>query len=374
MIGTHGRALTMLGVVGLSSCWPEPDGGCASQCGDRCVDVSIDPDNCGGCGNACAFANAYAGCSSGTCYLAACKPGFVNLDGSWANGCECVETNGGVEICDGVDNNCDGIVDQQLTAGGYVSVCDCSDTALSLTSAQMDQDEAHTSCTTVLCDMGGAPESTPTMTFCCDATGAWSQCRYSVVDLNSFDADSDGTGVLQVVVDLSAAVPGLGLDLWYGNYPRRKKLPILTGQETPSVGSGRIVKYFVPEDAVCPAYQQSDLDSGAFANFPSDCVPATVSWSCSGGKWATLGPDCAFDYSSSIVYLTAESCSETVSATASIVGLYYYASSSTCWCLKGSACGGNHVCDTSAGVPAPFCSASNARCAGICADPASVAP
>jgi hypothetical protein len=51
------------------------------------------------------------------CQLAACLPGFYDRDPT-IPGCEtaCQTTNGGVEICDGQDNDCDGVVDDSPMA------------------------------------------------------------------------------------------------------------------------------------------------------------------------------------------------------------------------------------------------------------------
>ena len=79
-----------------------------------------DPNNCGACGNACNFTaqKQFGTCdtSSGTptCKPGACLPGFVDTDGNPANGCDyqCTPTNNGVEICDGLDNDCDKQIDE----------------------------------------------------------------------------------------------------------------------------------------------------------------------------------------------------------------------------------------------------------------------
>ena len=55
-----------------------------------CTDVSIDPKNCGTCGNTCtAGANAVPECVAGKCGPGTCAAGFTDCDGDPKNGCEC---------------------------------------------------------------------------------------------------------------------------------------------------------------------------------------------------------------------------------------------------------------------------------------------
>ncbi len=323
----------------------------------------------GGCGRGCSFEHGVGLCAEGACYLVACEEGFEDRDRQAENGCECSLTQGGEEICDGEDNDCDGVVDLKLAAPGYVSVCECADEELVLTEAGEDRDTAHGSCTTGSCGLG-ADNETPTMTFCCAQDGAWSQCRFLQADLGRFDADGEGQGVLEVVVELSAPVEGLGLSLWYGNFPRRKRLTLLDGKDTGVIGPGTISRYFVPEDAACPAYSAKDLEGDAFADFPEECA-ASPSWSCEGGRWASLDANCAFDYRASTVYITAENCSATVNATLSLLALRYYHDLGGCRCMAGSGCNDGRTCDMAADLPAPWCSENASRCSGICRPPAS---
>lgn len=81
------------------------DGGCVgfcdpglSECGGACVDVGSDPENCGDCGVACAF------------------------------GEECIDrVCVGIEVCDGVDNNGDGTIDEGFPDTDDDGVADCVD-------------------------------------------------------------------------------------------------------------------------------------------------------------------------------------------------------------------------------------------------------
>ncbi len=78
---------------------------------DEGTDLNNDVNNCGGCGIACTFLNATASCSDKMCVRGACTAGFEDANGVAADGCECAKSNGGVEICDGFDNDCNGMVD-----------------------------------------------------------------------------------------------------------------------------------------------------------------------------------------------------------------------------------------------------------------------
>jgi hypothetical protein len=85
---------------------------------DEDFDLSRDPENCGACGKKCSIPGAEAACENGMCVLKACLPGLFDRNGNPMDGCEstCAGSNGGVEICDGVDNDCDGKVDELVSA------------------------------------------------------------------------------------------------------------------------------------------------------------------------------------------------------------------------------------------------------------------
>lgn len=87
---------------------------------DEGINKLTDPNNCGSCGNACAFPNAGALCAAGNCQRGTCNTNFFDLNGDPLDGCEygCVKTNGGVERCDGLDNDCNGTPDDGNPGGG----------------------------------------------------------------------------------------------------------------------------------------------------------------------------------------------------------------------------------------------------------------
>ena len=90
---------------------------------DNGFDLASDPANCGACGNLCSAAHATAGCAKGQCVVGACIAGYVDVNGSFDDGCECMRSNGGVELCDGADNDCDGVIDNGFDLQNDPSNC-----------------------------------------------------------------------------------------------------------------------------------------------------------------------------------------------------------------------------------------------------------
>jgi hypothetical protein len=94
----------------------------ALVCGDDCVDPSSNLRHCGACDAACVVGQyGKAVCDNGLCRIL-CDDGYADCDKELANGCE-VELAANpmhcgacglapVEICNGIDDNCNGAIDE----------------------------------------------------------------------------------------------------------------------------------------------------------------------------------------------------------------------------------------------------------------------
>ncbi|MDX2021520.1 MAG: MopE-related protein [Deltaproteobacteria bacterium] len=114
---------------------------------DNGFDLTKDPGNCGACGKICVVTHAFASCVQGTCGVADCLPGWFDVDKKLENGCECLRSNGGVELCDGADNDCDGLVDEDFAFKTDLNNC-------GVCGKSCDYPNAAATCSDGACQMG----------------------------------------------------------------------------------------------------------------------------------------------------------------------------------------------------------------------------
>lgn len=102
-------------ITSCSSGFSDCDKTAATGCEYADSGFVSDPNHCGNCETKCGFANATALCVAGACTLGTCSEGFVDVDSSGINGCECHKLAATDATCDGVDDDCNGVTDD-----GYV--------------------------------------------------------------------------------------------------------------------------------------------------------------------------------------------------------------------------------------------------------------
>jgi len=115
---------------------------------DEDFNVATDPRHCGRCGNRCELPFAIPTCTASVCQIRQCDIGHLDLDRNPVNGCEyeCNRTSDN-EVCDGVDNNCNGLVDEGFDLQTNAAHCGRCNTACRF-------DGAEAACVAAVCRMG----------------------------------------------------------------------------------------------------------------------------------------------------------------------------------------------------------------------------
>ncbi len=120
--GTGGRDGGSGGIGGTGGTGGGTGTGGSPLCNPNSPELQTDTANCGTCFHQCIVPNATPSCVAGMCKFT-CQAGFFDADKDATNGCECTKTNSGVEICDGLDNDCNGVIDDGFDFMGDVKNC-----------------------------------------------------------------------------------------------------------------------------------------------------------------------------------------------------------------------------------------------------------
>ncbi len=143
--GTAGCASSSCTIASCHSGWAD----CNAVVSDGCETNLHTLTDCGSCGSACNLPHATESCSTGTCQVTTCDPGWGNCDNNGANGCEtdtslspqhcgscgnaCDSTNGTATcssgacgiVCNGGFANCDGLLSNGCETNTDTSAANC---------------------------------------------------------------------------------------------------------------------------------------------------------------------------------------------------------------------------------------------------------
>ncbi|MBK8173063.1 MAG: DUF4114 domain-containing protein [Sandaracinaceae bacterium] len=160
------------------------DNDCDTQT-DEGFMLDNDVENCGACGRVCSFANATVLCTAGVCHKDECIGGYEDANAIEADGCEYRCTPTGIELCDGIDNNCEGQIDEDfdlLTDTLNCGLCGRTCSFLHAGSACSGGICVPTTCMPGFLDLDGSPGCE----YACTVTNAIDSC-------NRLDDDCNGT-------------------------------------------------------------------------------------------------------------------------------------------------------------------------------------
>ncbi len=92
---------------------------------DDDFDLQTDMENCGECGHACRFSHAQAVCQTGNCALSGCETGWYDINTVVGDGCEyeCTPAQPPAEVCNGLDDDCDGLTDEDFDVNTSLAHC-----------------------------------------------------------------------------------------------------------------------------------------------------------------------------------------------------------------------------------------------------------
>ena len=152
---------------------------------DEAFDLRTDEANCGTCGRVCDLPNAASVCVDSDCGISDCADGFRDANRDAADGCECVESNGGIELCDGLDNNCDGVIDEGFEVG---------------VNCMIEQDACSSAGVTACSDMGAIFCDAPPIVIGEELCNGMDDDCDGALD-ETFDTDGDGAPACDIDCD-----------------------------------------------------------------------------------------------------------------------------------------------------------------------------
>ncbi|MFT3712556.1 MAG: MopE-related protein [Archangium sp.] len=173
---------------------------CNLQFPDGCeVNTSGDVNNCGSCGNMCAFANATPACSTSTCQIQSCNTNYRNCNNVNGDGCE-VNVSNNPDAC----GNCTTVCPNRPNAARYCSLNACG---FSCIPGFLDQDGLSANGCEYTCTMMGVddPDDLGTDQNCDGIDGDESKAIFVALTGNDFNPGTKALPKRTVQAGVNAA-------------------------------------------------------------------------------------------------------------------------------------------------------------------------
>lgn len=192
--------------------WADCVGGYQDGCE---TNIDTNPNNCGGCNNACSLPNALPGCKGGMCAVLSCFPGWGNCDNQPGNGCE-ADVNNNNANCGACGAACSSNhVQPFCKSGTCTGPCengwlDC-DTNKQTNGCEVDSQSDTKNCGTCGNDCSATCKGNVKSASCGKGVCSVASCDQGFYDVNQVCADgcecqavADGAQVCAMAVDVGA--------------------------------------------------------------------------------------------------------------------------------------------------------------------------
>ena len=268
--------------AGLGDC----DGSAANGCE---TPTNTSAGNCGACEKACSTVNGTASCTGGVCGIT-CTTGFMNCDGTAANGCE-INTSTNVSNCGGCGKVCNATNGSASCAGGVCAIT-CSAGFANCDSNLTNGCETIGICSGPSCS-GLEAKCGPTSNENCCASALVPAGAYPM-GRSTAGTDAYASGDTNELPEHTATIAGFRLDLYEVTVGRFRKFVDAYPGSKPAVGAG--ANPSVAGTGWAAAWASSLAVDQAALKTAVKCDAAYQTWTDTDGTMETLPMNCVHWY------------------------------------------------------------------------------